>query len=153
MINEQQISDVTLEVWSTMLEGEPAPAELAPAESYVSASVSISGAWHGTVLINCSTDLASSVACSMFELEREDLDDELISDAIGELANMIGGALKCLIPGSCTLSMPTVIKHLRVDDIRYPNQTPGATRAFTVGGQALRVVVLRGEGQPVSAVA
>ena len=29
-------------------------------------------------------------------------------DAVGELANMVGGNIKALMPGSCQLSLPTV---------------------------------------------
>lgn len=153
MIDEQRIGEVTQEVWSTMLGGEPTPAEPAPVQGFVSASVSISGAWNGTVLINCSAELASNVACRMFDLQPEELEDELTADAIGEVANMIGGKLKGMLPTPSTLSMPTVIKHLSLEDIRYPNQTPGPMRSFVVDGQPLRVVVLRGDGQAVSAVA
>ncbi|MCA9630625.1 MAG: chemotaxis protein CheX [Myxococcales bacterium] len=153
MIDANQINEATGEVWSTMLGAEPSPANATETEGFVSASVSISGAWNGTVLINCAAELASQVACTMFELEQEDLDDELIADALGEVANMIGGKLKGMLPAPSTLSMPTVIRHQYLADIRYPNQTLGPVQNFEVGGHALRVAVLKGEGQAVSAVA
>lgn len=153
MIDSRQVNQVTSEVWSTMLGGEPNIAEVESSSGFVSASVSISGAWNGTVLINCSSALASNVACTMFDLQPDELEDELIADAIGETANMIGGKLKGFLPSPTTLSMPTVIKHQRLEDIRYPNQSLGPVQNFEVDGEQLRVTVLRGEGEAVSAVA
>ncbi len=153
MIDENQVRGATQEVWQTMLGAEPQPAEAVPAGGLVSASVSISGAWSGTILMNCSSTLASRVACTMFELAPGDLDDDLIADAIGEVVNMVGGKLKGLLPSPTTLSMPTVIRHLHVEDIRYPHQAAGPLQTFLVNGESLRVAVLVGEAQAVAAVA
>lgn len=44
----------------------------------------------------------------MFEIGVDDVDDGEVADAFGELANMIGGNLKCLLPEPSQLSLPTV---------------------------------------------
>ena len=44
----------------------------------------------------------------MFEMSVDDLDDLEVADALGELVNIIGGNLKCLLPEPSQLSLPTV---------------------------------------------
>jgi chemotaxis protein CheX len=70
--------------------------------------VTVTGEWQGSVLLACPAQLARMAASAMFDLPAEQLDDEQVADALGELTNMIGGNLKSLIPGPSRLSMPTV---------------------------------------------
>lgn len=87
----------------------------------MAAYVQISGAWDGTVALHCTQDLAATVAATMFNVSRADViaRDEL--DALGELANMIGGNLKPLLPGPSHLSLPTV-----VGGASYAARVPGS---------------------------
>ena len=63
-------------------------------------------------------------------------------DAVGELANMVGGSLKGLVPGPSRLSLPTV-----VDGSDYSTKIPGAKQvvqaALSAAGEPLIVTVLR----------
>jgi chemotaxis protein CheX len=88
--------------------------------------VTVSGEWQGSVLLACPPQLARMAAAAMFDLPTEQLDDEQVADALGELTNMIGGNLKSLIPGPSRLSMPTVT----VDASTLP--APGAALLSTV---------------------
>lgn len=86
----------------------------------VGASVQVSGAWTGSVLVSCSEAFAGYAAASMFESTVDDLGPEDISDALGEIANMIGGSVKSLMPEPSQLSLPLV--------------TFGSTRQVVPGG-------------------
>ncbi len=74
----------------------------------VAASVQITGAWHGALVIFCPATLARRVASVMFGITPDETSGELIQDALGELANIIAGGVKALIPGTCMLTLPTV---------------------------------------------
>lgn len=106
------ISRVVQEVWSSMLgvdvvdllNHEPDPRKRGALLSIVK----FMGAWQGTVSMNCSPELARQLAAGMFGTEPEQLSEEEIRDALGELVNIIGGNLKQLLPKPCNLSLPAV---------------------------------------------
>jgi chemotaxis protein CheX len=70
------------------------------------ASVRISGAWQGVVVVDCPEELARRTAAAMWGGQPQD--QTQIADAIGELANMIAGNVKVLLPGPSRLSLPAV---------------------------------------------
>jgi chemotaxis protein CheX len=78
---------------------------LAP-ELAVQASVSISGGWNGRVMVACSTALARQVTARLLLITDAELADEDIRDAVSELANVIGGNVKSVMPGPSVLSLP-----------------------------------------------
>jgi chemotaxis protein CheX len=80
------------------------------AASLLTACVQITGAWKGSVLLRCSSELARHAAAAMFAAEVESVSSEEMLDSLGELANMIGGGVKSLLPEVCTLSLPTVVE-------------------------------------------
>jgi chemotaxis protein CheX len=99
--------------------------------------VTVTGEWQGSVLLACAPQLARMAASAMFDLPTEQLDDEQVADALGELTNMVGGNLKSLIPGPSRLSMPTV--------------TVGASSTVSMPGAALfSMVSLACEGLPLT---
>jgi chemotaxis protein CheX len=112
-IKADQIVQIAGNVWSSFLgmtlrEVEATECSADNAGRSVSATVHISGGWNGSVILSCSTPLASAAAAAMFQIAAADLDEDEIADAFGELVNMIGGNLKCLLPEPSQLSLPTV---------------------------------------------
>lgn len=112
-IDHDQIVEIAGSVWASLLGltlREPDGSE--PPTTHVghstTASVQISGSWNGSVILSCSTALASRAAAAMFQAGEDDLDDGEVADAFGELVNIIGGNLKCLLPEPSGLSLPTV---------------------------------------------
>ena len=73
----------------------------------VCASVSISGEWNGTVLVACSAPLARLVTAQLLLTADADLADDDVRDAVSELANVIGGNVKSVMPGPSVLSLPS----------------------------------------------
>ncbi len=72
------------------------------------ASVQITGEWEGAILVACPRSLGMVLASQMLGMEPDEIDDEMLRDAMGEIANMTGGSVKGVIPGSNTLTLPTV---------------------------------------------
>ena len=73
--------------------------------------VHMEGAWRRTVTCECSEVLAQRVAAVMFESPPEEITEDEIRDAVGEITNLIAGNLKTeLTDGDgCELSLPMVV--------------------------------------------
>lgn len=106
-----QVEEAVESVWTTML-GIPLTTSRdacnGAGANVVSACVHITGAWTGVVTLACSLTLSRRVASTMFESPVNDVSSDEIHDALGELANIVAGNLKALIPGNAQVSLPTV---------------------------------------------
>lgn len=111
-ISQKQIAEIAGAVWTSFLSMNLRELESDSSEEgdwhSASATVHISGSWNGSVILSCSSTLARRAAAAMFEIGVDDLDDGEVADALGELVNIIGGNLKCLLPEPSQLSLPTV---------------------------------------------
>lgn len=106
------LNSVTSEVWSSMANTslEPSGERVTTTESrgYVASSVQIVGAWEGSVHLDMNLDMARMTTARLLGAEEADVSPEDIQDAVGELANMLGGGVKELMPQPCKLSLPCV---------------------------------------------
>lgn len=109
IVLDDDLTTLTGAVWESFLEMQAEPAPGAPVAGRVYTScVNISGGWDGSVHLVIPQVLAGAVAASMFGMEIDDLTEAEITDAVGELANVVGGNVKGLIEDPCSLSLPTV---------------------------------------------
>jgi chemotaxis protein CheX len=110
--NEGDIRQVTETVWDLVLKmsAERGTQHTLPrgGDKVISGTVRVSGSWNGSITLYCFTELAEQAASIMFDTPASSLAGDEISDAIGELANMIGGNVRALLPEPCQLSLPTV---------------------------------------------
>jgi chemotaxis protein CheX len=126
VVTGEQIAEITRDVWSSFLSmdlevGGGDPTATLPGRS-VTGCVHISGEWNGTVFVQCSAEQASSAAEAMFMADPGTLGEDEISDALGELTNMVGGNIKSLLPEPSRLSIPTV-----AGGDNYTVRVPGAS--------------------------
>ncbi len=73
------------------------------------ASVSISGGWAGHLMIVAGHDCARKIAANLFQLADDDVSTAEIADALGEIANIVGGSVKSMVGMAATLSLPQVV--------------------------------------------
>lgn len=78
------------------------------AGAVVTATVRILGAWRGCVVLTTPEPLARAAAAAMLGVRTEQLSRADVADAVGELANVVAGNLKSLLPAPSTLSLPAV---------------------------------------------
>jgi chemotaxis protein CheX len=71
--------------------------------------VHLAGDWNGALMLECNRHQACRFTCRFLSIEPDDAAPEVVRDVIGELANMIGGNLKCILSKGIQLSMPTVV--------------------------------------------
>ena len=83
-------------------------------------SITFTGDMEGCLGICCSVSGAKAIAQNMLGLtEAEDLSEEEITDAIGEVTNMVMGSVKSRIQdvvGCLNVSIPTVVRGRSLDN-------------------------------------
>lgn len=123
----------------------PPPTD-ASARTFLS-SVQIEGGWEGVVQLHGSERLAIRAAARMFGTPESETTLEQAQDAFGELGNMIGGNAKALLPGTCRLSLPTVVVG-RDYSVRVPSRTHVRTELVLASiGETFVVRILESAGR------
>lgn len=111
-VNPEDLLQITEQVWTSYLDPDgSAPLMMVPTEggSDVCAAVSVTGAWRGHVVVECSSAASRHAAAALLGIEASDVSGDDVADALGELANIIGGNVKVLLPEPCALSLPYVV--------------------------------------------
>ncbi|MGI5169986.1 chemotaxis protein CheX [Spirillospora sp. CA-253888] len=115
---------ITEQVWLSYLDPEgtdplvPVPA--GPPAGAVAASVSVTGAWDGHVVFTCSRAASLRAASALLGVPADEVTDDDVADAVGELVNVIGGNVKSLLPDGCLLSLPHVVTGEAAGSGRWP---------------------------------
>jgi chemotaxis protein CheX len=113
LVNERDLAEMVAQVWVSYIDPEginpliPAGDEGQPSE--VHASVSISGSWTGYVVYASSTAAAKKAAAAFMAVEVDEVSTEDVADVLGELANIVGGNVKAMLPAGAILSLPQVV--------------------------------------------
>jgi len=111
-VTAEQITEIAQEVWESFLGLTLLPHPLgsdAPTITgrHMTGCVAVSGEWNGSVFLACDGELAAAAAEAMFAADPGSLSADEVSDALGELTNMVGGNIKSLLPAPSRLSVPT----------------------------------------------
>lgn len=110
---ERDLDRAADEVFTTMMGVQCLPSEVEPSSERetIAAVIGLAGAMSGCLVLQCGLQAAMAVASRLIGVEPREL-DEMVRDAIGEVANMVAGAWKGFDPvlsSGCLLSTPTVI--------------------------------------------
>lgn len=85
------------EIFSTMVGVEVPPSQTAVTvtkfRKFVTAMVGFAGSYNGMISISAPQKLALAIASQMLGMEITECDDD-VRDALGEIANMVGGSFK-----------------------------------------------------------
>jgi len=116
-IRPSELAQIVESVFGTMLNLEVSQSEARwfSREDRLTSAVQLAGDWNGSVLLECDRRQACRFAgrfLSMGELANMDPPgtvNDVVRHVLGELANMIGGNLKCVLPRGIRLSTPTVV--------------------------------------------
>jgi chemotaxis protein CheX len=143
-LSASDVHQVTRTVWMALVEQDLQPETdvLTLSGRFLTGCVQITGEWEGAIMISCSHNLAVATTAFMFDMEADEVSREELQDAVGELANMVGGSIKGLVPGPSRLSLPTVI-----DGSGYSTKIPGSEQlvraCLSSKGEPLIVTVLQ----------
>ncbi len=113
--------------------------------SSIGAAVQFTGDWEGAVVFACDDAFGCEAAAAMFGSGADTVTSEEIADALGELANMIAGNVKPLLPAPATLSLPTVVQGAEVQ-VGIPGAREWVGVTYRKGSSVLSVRIY--ERQP-----
>ena len=111
LLDDETVQSIAQEAWSALVGDDeflvPLPGELP--DDPLSSWVEIVGPWTGTVVLTCDRSTAEELSRALLKehappvLEHED-----VVDALGELANVVGGNVKAVLPRPSGLGLPEV---------------------------------------------
>jgi chemotaxis protein CheX len=147
-IRHIDLCQLTRAIWESTLGLEvrpvPGPGLSEQQAGIVTGRVQVTGAWQGTVLLECSEELAMKVARAMFGLDSDEPTSEEARDAIAEITNVTAGNFKSLVCGRCHLSIPQVTRGVPDPPIA-PSNIVISRQTFACQGEPFVVTVLAGQ--------
>jgi len=111
LLDDETVQSIAQEAWSALVGDDEflVPLPGGDPDDAVSSWVEIVGPWSGTVVLTCGRATAEELSrCLLKEHAPPVLDDEDVEDALGELANVVGGNVKAVLPGPSVLGLPEV---------------------------------------------
>jgi chemotaxis protein CheX len=141
LLDAATVQSIADEVWPSLVgDGEAfVPVPVPPPADVISAWVDIIGPWTGSVVLTCAPATAEALTESVLMTRPPAVvDDEDVADALGELANVLGGNIKGVLPGDSRLGLPQLGSAPAVgllDDVcRVAGQWRGQFLTITVQG-------------------
>lgn len=115
-LSDGALFDIVKSVWATvvsidleMLTADQGRDDEVTSE-FLCAWMESTGGWEGGLLLSCQESLAREAASIMYEVDDSMLGEDAIHDTFGELANMIAGSTKVLLPEDVGLEQPVVLE-------------------------------------------
>jgi chemotaxis protein CheX len=146
-IEAAYVDSIVSTVWESLF-GEPTvPTAAVPvAEEALLARVGIHGGWTGSVVVSCGPEVASGLTRELLALPAGSVPNRAeVHDALGEIANIVAGNVKSLLPSHAELGLPEVADGASRSAAGHPDGTVAATYLATLG--PLRVDVTAREGR------
>ncbi|GAA0814387.1 chemotaxis protein CheX [Spirilliplanes yamanashiensis] len=142
--NVADLAEMVEQVWTSYLDPEGVepliPVEKGANSSEVHSSVSITGSWQGVVVYGSSQEAAKQAAAAFLAMEPDEVSAEDLADVLGELANIVGGNVKAMLPAGCFLSLPQVVLAPESAS-RYPSAVQVAGLYGTWKGEPISVTM------------
>jgi chemotaxis protein CheX len=143
LLDPQTVQSIADEVWPSLVgDGEAfVPVPVSPPAEVISAWVDIVGPWNGSVVLTCAPATAEALTENVLMTRPPAVvDEEDVADAIGELANVLGGNIKSVLPGPSALGLPQIGSAPPTgplaDVCRVNGQWRGQSLTITVQGAA-----------------
>jgi len=112
-VNANDLAELVEQVWVSYLDPEGIdpliPTDFEEQPSDVHSSVSITGSWTGRIVYASSTVAAKRAAAAFLAMSVDAVSPEDVADVLGELANIVGGNVKAMLPPGASLSLPQVV--------------------------------------------
>ncbi|GAB1643330.1 chemotaxis protein CheX [Krasilnikovia sp. MM14-A1259] len=113
VVSESELAEMVEQVWMSYLDPEGVDPLVATGDATqvceVHSSVSITGSWSGHVVYATSLVAARRAAAAFLAMEPDEVSEEDLTDVLGELANIVGGNVKAMLPTGALLSLPQVV--------------------------------------------
>ena len=100
----------------------------------------LEGDWKGGVTLDFENRLAKMSAAHIFGMETDEVEAEDVHDAVGELANQVGGLIKGKLAPKSLLSLPTITEGIELT-VDIPHCQPIGAATMESEGVWFRVEV------------
>lgn len=136
------VAAIVQEVWSSMLglEIEPIAGKDAVTGPAIAGSVGVTGASDCLIAVEMDQSTAKLIGAAMFMMGVDEISMSDVTDAVGELTNMVGGNIKSLLPEPSTLSLPVVAQG-KSPTLRVPGGKPLLEASYVSDGFPLNLTV------------
>jgi chemotaxis protein CheX len=108
---DQDLVEIVNEVWDAYLQqpdATPVDAPTVQDAKTITAAVSITGAWEGHVRVLVPPTAAGDITALMLAMDAAEVTDRDVTDAMGELINVVGGNIKNRGAQPAKLGLPVV---------------------------------------------
>ena len=142
-ISFEDLHAILEQVWASYLHSgdELIPIATPASPEQISASVSVSGAFMGHIVFCSSAAAAQQITSILLDVEPDQVSEDDLADCVGEMANVIGGNLKSLLPGPSVLSLPIVMTTSGGNAMRWPDASVALYSDLTWRGEPVTVTV------------
>lgn len=149
--DSETLLSILEETWTSFVEADSVLLPLIdPPDHYDwTAAVEVDGAWTAVILLSVDHAVARAVTAAMLAVPEPEVVEDDMPDALGELVNVVGGAVKSLMPGPSSLGLPLVARG-RLSVAAAPVEAGRAEILWS--GQPVRVVVRVPFTEPEEAV-
>jgi len=146
---EGLVTGAVTEVFSTMLSMNMLPASLEPGfgngEAHIAGAVGFVGRLSGMVYVFTTVSFARRITATFLGLQEAEIEgDEMINDAMGEMANMLVGQMKSRLSDRgmpCMLTIPSVVRGSSFS-VEATTSTEGHIFSFVSGENRIFIQVL-----------
>jgi chemotaxis protein CheX len=124
---EQLVDTSVAEVFGTMLayrvQREPLGSAVGNSEPLIASSVGFIGRLSGVVFLYSTHSFALNMTSRLLGISQSEIEtDEMVNDAMGELANMVVGIIKSRLSDRgmpCVLTIPSIVRgiHLKIQPV------------------------------------
>lgn len=112
-----KIIESTAEIFSTMVMMEVSVQgditdDLLPLQNSITGVIGLAGTYKGVLAIHCPNEVAMAITGSFLGMDVEEINED-VEDAVGEIANMLGGSVKSILSENgrdIDLSLPSIIR-------------------------------------------
>lgn len=118
IVEQDQVYAIAQEVFAAMIDGDvglllPLEGDLPEFHDPVVAWVDLHGDWAGRSALTTEMAVAHDLARALLGMgDDEEVSRVDLEDAFGEVANVVGGNIKSLLPTQGTLGLPQVADHV-----------------------------------------
>ena len=144
---DELVTKAVTDVFGTMLSMSmqrvplPTTADIEPS---IAGSVGFTGRVGGVVYIHTAAAFAKRITATFLQMKEWELNgDEMVNDAVGEIANMLVGHIKSRLVDrgmACALTVPSVVRGSNFS-IQPVSTSEGHVYSFECGGQRVFVEV------------
>lgn len=111
-LTHQAVREVFQSMASMDVTVEP-PSEISNVDGQIVASVGFVGEVNGVLYLYAGNDFVRLATSKMLGISPVEVDNEMITDALGELTNMVAGYVKTRLSGNgrpCALTIPSIVR-------------------------------------------